>query len=81
MTRDSSARYAIPTADEWYKAGHYVGGGFYSTYPTGQNTANNNLFPGDFATMNHGGTAPYPVGSFPAVSPVGAYDMGGNVAE
>jgi len=82
ISRADSARFAIPTIHEWYKAGHYQGNGIYSTYPQGQSFINNNPAPGDENTINYNGTGTLPVGSFPqAQSLRGAFDMGGNVAE
>jgi formylglycine-generating enzyme len=41
LTHNANAKYWIPTADEWYKAAYYKGGGInagYWTYPTKSDT-------------------------------------------
>jgi formylglycine-generating enzyme required for sulfatase activity len=80
--RNPGARYFLPNADEWYKAAYYVGGGNYATYPTSQNTVNNDAPPGDAESANYDGSTLRPVGSYPdARNRHLLYDMGGNVDE
>ena len=93
VTRKTSARYVVPTEDEWYKAAYYSGvGSVYYDYPTGANSLPSNILldpdPGNNANF-HGSDytigAPYyrtPVGEFDnSDSPYGTLDQGGNVWE
>jgi sulfatase modifying factor 1 len=96
VVREASAKYVIPSEDEWYKAAYYdpdkLGGGGYWDYPTGTDTMPSN----DYATLDPGNSAnfywdhwtigsPYyrtVVGDFEnSASPYGTFDQGGNVAE
>ncbi len=85
IARLADARFAIPTQDEWHKAGNFISQNplTYSTYGQGQNTINNNTPPGDSASANYNDPQGKRfVASYPqATSPWGCYDMTGNVAE
>ena len=96
VTRKPTARYVIPTEDEWYKAAYFdpnrPGGPGYYDYPTGtdgtpSNTLshpdagnNANFYDGSFTVGS-----PYfrtEVGAFEnSESPFGTFDQGGNVWE
>jgi formylglycine-generating enzyme required for sulfatase activity len=92
--REASARFVIPTEDEWYKAAyHNQSAGLaasYFDYPTGSNSAPTNTLPdpGNHANFYDG---TYTIG-FPyyrtnggefvnSASPYGTFDQGGNVWE
>jgi formylglycine-generating enzyme required for sulfatase activity len=95
ITRSTSARYVIPSEDEWYKAAYYVGGGTnagYWSYPTKSLSGNppgNSLAlaltNSNQANFYSGGyTDPVnhltSVGTFFASpGPYGTFDMGGDV--
>jgi sulfatase modifying factor 1 len=95
VARKPSARYVIPTEDEWYKAAYYdpakPGGAGYWDYPTRTNIPpghdmSESTNPGNNA--NYGGgpiDPPYyttVVGQFRySHSAYGTFDQGGNVAE
>jgi sulfatase modifying factor 1 len=96
ITRSASARYVIPTADEWYKAAYYKGGSTnagYWTYATQSDTApssvlsatgtnNANYF--DTRTLKSTDSVKHftPVGSFAASpSAYGTFDQDGNAYE
>jgi formylglycine-generating enzyme required for sulfatase activity len=93
VTREPTARYFLPTFNEWYKAAYFandnsIGGlGLYAQYPVTANTVNTLAPPGDpqSANLHPGGFSLNfirAVGSYPsAVSPFGLRDMGGNVRE
>lgn len=80
--RNTQARYFIPNADEWYKAGYYDGAkGVYYDYPTGSNTE-----PIPVASGTDPGTAVYTfwpasadVTNAGGRSPYGTMAQGGNV--
>jgi formylglycine-generating enzyme len=95
VTRRADWRWAIPSADEWYKAAYYKSGSThagYWDYPTRSDTV-----PGqDLADLsgnnaNYIGSGPYPIdapyyttvaGEFQnSESPYGTFDQGGNVRE
>lgn len=77
VTRKWGATWVIPTEDEWHKAAYHMNNGAtgdYYDYPTSSDS------PG--GTNNDrvvGGTTE--VGSYPATSPYGTHDQGGNVWE
>ena len=95
VTRNSNARYVIPTEDEWYKAAYYKGGGTnagYWTYATQSDavpsnvlsaTGTNNVDGVDPTSMSYTIGTPYyftEVGAFAASpSAYGTFDQGGNV--
>ncbi len=95
MSRNTGARFVIPTEDEWYKAAYYDGaGGVYYDYPTGTNATPDNALidpdPGNNANFLGGSVfrtlgAPYyrsEVGDFEnSASPCGTFDQAGNVKE
>lgn len=97
VTRNAGWSWALPSEDEWVKAGYYNGSSSsYYTYPTSNNSAPSNTLsnpaadPGNNAnyTIVMGPStigAPYwftEVGDFEnTLSPYGCYDMGGNVSE
>jgi len=97
VQRNATARYAVATEDEWYKAAYYEGGGTeggYFDYPTGTDAPpSNDLIdpdPGNNANFyvepdTYTIGAPYwttPTGQFGnSTSPYGACDMAGNVWE
>jgi formylglycine-generating enzyme len=93
VVRSATAKYFIPTENEWYKAAYYVGGGTnagYWAYPTqsnvepinalalaGTNTNGANTYLGVYTDPTNYLT---PVGTFAAThSAYGAFDMGGNI--
>ena len=87
VTRKATARYVIPTENEWYKAAYYdADSGIYYDYPTSSDTLPSNSYvdpdPGNHA--NYEGTigSPYwmtEVGEFEnSASPYGTFDQGGN---
>ncbi|MGA2232083.1 MAG: SUMF1/EgtB/PvdO family nonheme iron enzyme [Tepidisphaeraceae bacterium] len=95
VTRSSSARYVIPTQNEWYKAAFYKGGSTnagYWLYPTQSDTPPSNVLSatGDnnanFLDPVLGLTDPLngltPVGAFvDSPGPYGTFDMGGDVSQ
>jgi len=73
--RQTPAKWALPTLDEWYKAAFYVGPG-YNLYPTGGSISQS------MANYNHPTGSTVSVGSFAAyASPSGTLNQGGNVDE
>jgi formylglycine-generating enzyme required for sulfatase activity len=83
--RNASARVALPTENEWYKAAYY-NGTVYFDYPAGSNTATTCAMPtatpnsancngANFSNLTDGGSY---TGS---PSPYGTFDQGGNVWE
>jgi len=92
VTRNTGAKYVIPTEDEWYKAAYYdpnkPGGPGYWLYPTRSDTApsnvlsgtgtnNANYWSGSYTDPNNNLTE---VGFFAGSSgPYGTYDMGGDL--
>jgi formylglycine-generating enzyme required for sulfatase activity len=91
VTRNASAKYVIPTENEWYKAAYYKGGSTnagYWVYPTQSNTLpsnapdpngtnNANSYNGRYTDPMNGLTD---VGAFAASpGPYGTFDMGGDV--
>ena len=91
ITRNSDARWWLPSEDEWYKAAYFdAATGAYFDYPTGSNIATNNNPPsadtGNSANfLNGSGNGIYPMtdaGAFAlSGSPYGTFDQGGNVKE
>ncbi|MFZ1936535.1 MAG: SUMF1/EgtB/PvdO family nonheme iron enzyme [Thermoguttaceae bacterium] len=93
VTRNTGAKYVIPTENEWYKAAYYKGGGTnagYWAYQTQSNTPPDNslaLAATEFNDANYwingySDRTNYltPVGTFSASpGPYGTYDMGGDV--
>ena len=92
VTRTVSAKYVIPTENEWYKAAYYKGGGTnagYWEYPTQSNTVPSNVLSStgtNNANFWNGSSATDPtniltvVGAFAdSPGPYGTYDMGGDV--
>lgn len=87
ITRDSSATFAVPSDDEWYKAAYYhAAGDSYFDYPTGTDTVPKCVDPA-FDDGNSGNClSAYPsvtdVGAYSlSDSPYGTFDQGGNVWE
>ncbi len=84
--------YRLPTEAEWAWAARYSGGGGQSKYPWGDrmpppegsgNYADKSaraVLPNSLSTYNDRFAITSPVGSF-RPSPIGLYDLGGNVAE
>ena len=91
VTRNSGARYVIPTEDEWYKAAYYdpnkPGGAGYWLYPTRSDTAPSNVLdPNGTNNANYNWTDPNNgltvVGAFAGTpGPFGTYDVGGDVSQ
>ena len=96
VTRKASARYVIPSEDEWYKAAYHKNDGVtsdYFYYPTSSNTLPFNVLgnptdPGNRATLRYGAYTiglPYfrtEVGEHEnSGSPYGTFDQCGNVWE
>jgi len=94
VVRNSSAKWAIPTEDEWYKAAYHKNDGVtgnYWAYPTGSDTQpGRNLADLSGNNANHYDypspiDSPYyitVVGQFQnSASPYGTFDQGGNVRE
>jgi len=97
ICRNTGAKWAVASEDEWYKAAYYKGGGTdasYWDYPTQSNTAPSNVGadgytdPGNHANYyNNGYTIGSPyyrtnVGEFEnSASAYGTFDQGGNVWE
>jgi len=95
VTRESDARYVIPTEDEWYKSAYHKNDGVtgnYWNYPTATDDRPNNGNPegdtGNSANYNDGDYtigSPYwrtEVGHFAnSPSAYGTFDQGGNVWE
>jgi sulfatase modifying factor 1 len=95
ITRNSAAKWFLPTENEWYKAAYYDGGtSTYYDYPTGMDTVPDNNLP----TADTGNSANFLVGSntttgnldYPytvagaytaSESPYGTFDQAGNVWE
>jgi formylglycine-generating enzyme required for sulfatase activity len=89
VTRNASAKVALPTENEWYKAAYYLGSGTsYALYPMGGTTANKNAPPGDTNSANHNYLLPtsqpplQDAGSYTAADGFyGTFDQGGNAGE
>jgi sulfatase modifying factor 1 len=96
VTRNSVARWWLPSSDEWYKAAYHKNDGVtgnYWDFPTGSNSMPNNHLPtsdnGDSANFfNEGyttGNISLPMtdaGAYQqSFSPYGTFDQGGNVWE
>jgi len=95
ITRESDARWFIPTEDEWYKAAYHKNDGVtgnYFDYPTASDLVPSNdlLTPdgGNNANFSDNGYtigSPYyttAVGEFEnSASPYGTFDQGGNLLE
>jgi formylglycine-generating enzyme required for sulfatase activity len=86
--RQASARFWLPSEEEWYKAAYYSDSGataVYWEYPTGGMTAPTAAAPTAVAASANydgvvGGVAP--VGSYPgSAGPYGTFDQAGNVWE
>ena len=79
VTRNPGSTWAITSADEWYKAAYYKGGGLsagYWQYPTQSDTITTSM-----ANYFNSVGSVTPVGSYAFTSAYGASDMGGNVWE
>ncbi len=79
VTRKTSARYVIPTSDEWYKAAYHANdgpSGSYWQYPI----ASFDISP---TQANYNGVVGHPtdVGAYPYPSAYGTYDQGANIGE
>jgi formylglycine-generating enzyme required for sulfatase activity len=84
VTRNFSAKYVIPTLNEWYKAAYYKGGSTdagYWLYPTQSNaTPSYVLSSSGTNNANYGTGYPTWVGAYvSSPGPYGTYDMGGDV--
>jgi formylglycine-generating enzyme required for sulfatase activity len=88
ITRNSNAKYVIPTENEWYKAAYYKGGSTnagYWVFPTQSNTEPSNVLSSTGTNnANYDNTDPTNgltvVGAFTSSpGPYGTYDMGGDV--
>jgi formylglycine-generating enzyme len=88
LYRNSSARYFLPSVDEWYKAAYYdPTSGVYYEYPTRSDSAPDGTdFEGDplfdavyFDGFNQGG--PNDITNAGVLSPYGTMGQGGNVNE
>jgi sulfatase modifying factor 1 len=91
-SRNPGATWFIPTADEWYKAAYYKGGGLsagYWLYPTKSNTPPLGTVPpgGGNAANYDGPMLSNPsgvltnVGAYSSPGPYGTYDQAGNLYE
>jgi formylglycine-generating enzyme len=86
ITRNSGAKYFIPSEDEWYKAAYYKGGSTnagYWDYPTQSNTAPTQA-QANYYNNGYALGPPYymsTVGYYGLASHYGTYDQAGNVAE
>jgi formylglycine-generating enzyme required for sulfatase activity len=82
VTRNASAKWALPSENEWYKAAYYTptlnaGTGGYWLYPTQSNTIS--AAQADYYDPpTNEGTDTTPVGSYPYPSYYGTYDQGGD---
>jgi formylglycine-generating enzyme required for sulfatase activity len=90
ITRNAGATVFLPSEDEWYKAAYYnpgaPGAGSYFQYPTSSNTTPMAEAPpggNNSANFLFGGPGNLTdVGAYTGTtSPVGAFDMGGNVEQ
>ena len=95
VTRSASAKYVIPTENEWYKAAYYKSGSVnagYWLYPTQSDTPPSNVLSmtgtnnANFLDPVLGLTDPVngltPVGAFfNSPGPYGTFDMGGDVSQ
>jgi len=96
IQRNTGAKWAVTSEDEWYKAAYYKGGGTnagYWDYPTSSNTApgqdmtdasgnNANYYTAPYACPIDSGKVTTVVGQFQnSASPYGTFDQGGNVWE
>jgi formylglycine-generating enzyme len=95
IARNASAKYWIPSEDEWYKAAYYdpskSGGAGYWDYPTKSNSKPSNVFSStgtnnaNYHNSSYTIGSPYyqtEVGAFAnSVSAYGTFDQGGNVQE
>lgn len=88
VTRNAQAIYFIPSADEWYKAAYYKGGGTnsgYWAYPSRNDAVPSNVLdPSGTNNANFDYTDSVnrltPVGAFASSpGPYGTYDQGGNI--
>ena len=80
VTRKASARYVIPTEDEWYKAAYHKNDGVtgnYWDYPTSSDTIDTSA--ANYSSSVGQTTAVKTYASNP--SPYGTFDQGGNVWE
>ena len=85
ITRNSDARWWLPSENEWYKAAYYdPDAGVYYDYPTGTNSVPNNSLP----SADTGNSANFLLGALTDAgaytlsgSPNGTFDQGGNVKE
>jgi hypothetical protein len=87
ITRNLGATWFLPSTNEWYKAAYYdPGTDSYFDYPTSSDVApTRDVPPGNNNSANYfNGSAlgVTDVGAYTlSTTPVGAYDMGGNVSE
>ena len=92
VSRSPGATYALPSIDEWAKAGYHNGGmtdTSYTIFPTNNDTRpeSNFVTPSTFNVANYGGTdlgavGPLEVGSYiNSRSQYGLFEMIGNIAE
>jgi formylglycine-generating enzyme required for sulfatase activity len=93
VTRNASAKYALPTANEWYKAAYYKGGSTsagYWFYPTESNAIPSNVLSatGTNNANYFNGVLTDPVNILTQVGafasspgPYGTFDMGGDVVQ
>jgi formylglycine-generating enzyme required for sulfatase activity len=95
VTRSASARWVLPSEDEWYKAAYFDAGSTeYFEYPTGTNALPNNNLPsadtgnsanffqdGDYTTGNFDYPLTDAAGYLLSASPYGTLNQGGNVWE
>jgi len=93
VTRNADARYCLPSANEWFKAAYYKGGGTdagYWSYTTRSNALPSNVLdPAGANNLNYyngGYTDPTnfltPVGAFSSSpGPYGTFDMAGDMMQ
>jgi formylglycine-generating enzyme required for sulfatase activity len=85
ITRNPSAKVALPSENEWYKAAYYSPSGVYFAYPFGTNSEPTCAAPTatpNTANCNEIMELATDVGSYTGSrSPFGSFDQGGNVEE
>ena len=85
ITRNAEGNVFLPSENEWYKAAYFSPAGGYFAYPYGSNTPTTCAQSGPLANTANCGNAVdqvTDVGSYTgAQSPVGAFDLGGNLKE
>jgi alpha-tubulin suppressor-like RCC1 family protein len=83
LYRNRSARYFLPSVDEWYKAAYYDPAGVYYDYPTGSNSVPTAVASGTAAgtAVYNGQAGPTDIKLAGGLSPYSTMGQGGNVYE